>query len=76
MVFEHTLFDLRLVYVKCYCIGTLTMHNGSHEVVGSLPFYTWQSLAMSPHLTVLRFSVACGTDEASRLLLFGIVLSF
>lgn len=76
MVFEHPIFDLRLVYVKCYCIGTLKMHNGSHEVGGSLPYYTWQSLAGSPHLTVLRFSVACGTDEASRLLLFGIVLSF
>lgn len=76
MVFEHPIFDLRLVYVNCYCIGTLKMHNGSHEVGGSLPYYTWQLLAGSPHLTVLRFSVACGTDEASRLLLFGIVLSF
>lgn len=71
---KHKIFDLRLVYVKCYCIGTLKMHNGLYEVVGPLPYHTWQSLAGSPHLTVLRFSVAC--DEASRLLLFGIVLSF
>lgn len=62
---KHKIFDLRLVYVKYYCIGTLKMHNGSHEVVGPLPYHTWQSLAGSPHLTVLRFSMWWGFSASS-----------